>query len=146
MTEFNFKFEKILNYKENVENIKKSKYGALKQKLTEEEEKLESYYEYKTKLKNERNELTGTYNIGELKMFNNHYEEVVEKIENQKEIVVEIRNEAEEAKELLIEASKEKKIYNKLKENAYEKFVYEQKKNEEKQIDSIVTYKAIIQG
>lgn len=146
MTGFNFKFEKILNYKENVENIKKSKYGALKQKLTEEEKKLESFYEYKSNLRKERNELAGTFNIGELKIFNNFYEEIKEKIEKQKQVVVEIRNEAEEAKELLIEASKEKKIYDKLKENAHNEYIYDQKKNEEKQVDSIVTYKAIIQG
>lgn len=146
MAGFNFKFEKILHYKENVENIKKNQYGTLKQKLTEEERKLKNFYKYKNRLSKEKNKFNGNINIGKLKIFNTYFEEMKRKIEKQEQIVADMENEVEKAKEKLIEASKEKKIYDKLKENAQNAFKYEQKKAEEKQLDNIVTYKSMIQG
>jgi len=45
----------------------------------------------------------------------------------------------------MIEAVKEKKIFEKLKENEYERYTYELKKQEEKLNDTIVSYKAATQ-
>jgi len=47
MATFNFKLERILNYKQTVETSKKNKFGIVQRKLHEEEAILDSYNEYK---------------------------------------------------------------------------------------------------
>ena len=41
----------------------------------------------------------------------------------------------------MLNAVKEKKIFEKLKENKYEEFISEQEKEEEKIVDNLVSYK-----
>ena len=50
MAGFNFKLEKVLNYKETVENEKKTKFAQIKQRLHKEELLLDDYYKQKNQL------------------------------------------------------------------------------------------------
>lgn len=146
MGSFNFRFEKILDYKETVEDMKKNEYGLIKSKLHEEEKKLEKIYNHKKHIKKERNKLTYSTNIASLKFFNDYIKGMNDSIKEQKRIVKKTREEVDKAKQKLSEAVKEKKIYSKLKENAYNDFLYEQNKLEENLVDNIVSYKAANRG
>ena len=44
---YSFRLEKVLNYKENVENLKKAEYGDVNRRLNQEEEKLLNYNNHK---------------------------------------------------------------------------------------------------
>ena len=46
MDKFNFKLEKVLDYKKIIETDKKGEYGKAKQKLIKEENVLEDYNRY----------------------------------------------------------------------------------------------------
>lgn len=140
MASYNFKFQRLLNYKEDMEGLKKSEFGQVHQKLNIEEAKLSNYYLYKENLLLEKNNSSNSTSIGTLKLFNNYLQDVSKTIEKQEEIIEETKEELEKVKEELILAMTEKKTYEALKENQYNEFMLEEKKKEEKLIDGIVSF------
>lgn len=141
MAGFNFKLERVLNYKETLENEKKSKFAQAKQKLAKEESLLDDYYKHKNLIVKEKNSVSNKIKAGELVLYNSYIDTINKRIENQKIIVTRTKGELEKAKDEMINAVKEKKIFEKLKENKYEEYIYQLGKEEEKIIDSLVSYK-----
>lgn len=137
---YNFKLEKVLNYKETVENFKKAEYGDVHQKLNYEEEKLLNYNLHKESLIYDKTRFTQKTNIGNLKLYNNYLQDIAKNIENQEDIIDETKQELEKVKEELLIAMQEKKSFEKLKEKGYNEYLDESKKKEEKIIDGIVTF------
>ncbi|SHI05226.1 flagellar export protein FliJ [Sporanaerobacter acetigenes] len=145
MDKFNFKLEKVLDYKKIIETDKKGEYGKAKQKLIKEENVLEDYNRYKDNIKNERNLSIYKTNIANLKLYNDHLLDIDRHILEQERVVDKTKEKLEIAKDELLEATKEKKTFEKLKENRYEEYLYSIKKEEEKIIDTIVTFKGSAQ-
>jgi len=144
MAKFNFKLERILNYKQMVENSKKNKFGLVQRKLYEEESILNNFNEYKKTILKEKNSST-ELKAGYLALYNTYINDLNNKIKKQQQKVIETEVELEKAKAEMIDAVKEKKIFEKLKENEYERFTYDLKKQEEKLNDTIVSYKSATQ-
>lgn len=142
LEKFTFKFEKILDYKKTIENHKKNEYGKIQQKLTKEEIVLEDYYKFKDKLKNKKDRSYNKINIANLQLYNNYLNDMNRLIAVQEGIIEQTKEELEQVKGELLEVSKEKKIFEKLKKNRYEEYLYDTKKEEEKLIDTIVSFKA----
>lgn len=138
---FNFRLERVLNYKKTVEDLKKNQYGSVKQRLNREENKLDSFIKHKKNLLNEKDSTIVKTRVGNLVLYNNYIKDINEKIENQKEIVSQVEKELQIKRAEMIDAIKEKKMFEKLKENEYEKYLYELKKEEEKLNDTIVNFK-----
>lgn len=145
MDKFNFKLEKVLDYKKIIEIDKKGEYGKAKQKLIKEENVLENYNRYKDNIKNERNLSIDKTNIANLKLYNDYLLDIGRRILEQEKIVDKTKEKLEIAKDELLEATKEKKTFERLKENRYEEYLYSMKKEEEKIIDTIVTFKGSVQ-
>lgn len=128
MAGYSFKLEKVLNYKEKLENIKKAEYGDINRRLNNEEEKLLNYNNYKQSLVTEKNQITKNINVGHLKLYNDYLQDISNMIENQEKVVIEIKKDLEIAKEELLIAMKEKKSFEKLKEIKYEEIFWNKKK------------------
>ena len=141
MAGFNFKLEKVLNYKETVENEKKTKFAQIKQRLHKEESLLDDYYKQKKSIIEEKNSFNENIKAGELYLYNLYINTINKKIERQKSIILKTKEELNKAKDEMLNAVKEKKIFEKLKENKYEEFISEQEKEEEKIVDNLVSYK-----
>lgn len=141
MAGFNFKLEKVLNYKETVENEKKTKFAQIKQRLHKEESLLDDYYKQKKSIIEEKNSFNENIKAGELYLYNLYIDTINKKIERQKSIILKTKEELNKAKDEMLNAVKEKKIFEKLKENKYEEFISEQEKEEEKIVDNLVSYK-----
>ncbi len=141
MAGFNFKLEKVLNYKETVENEKKTKFAQIKQRLHKEELLLDDYYKQKKSIIEEKNSFNENIKAGELYLYNLYIDTINKKIERQKSIILKTKEELNKAKDEMLNAVKEKKIFEKLKENKYEEFISEQEKEEEKIVDNLVSYK-----
>lgn len=141
MAGFNFKLERVLNYKKTVENQKKSRFAQVRQRLTKEESLLEDYYRYKKSLIEEKNSSSIKIKAGELALYNSYIDTINRRIENQMSIVSKTKEELDHAKREMLNAVMEKKIFEKLKENQYEEFIYQQGKEEEKLNDNLVSYK-----
>lgn len=138
---FNFKLEKVLNYKRTIEDLKKNQYGIVQQRLNNEESKLDDFNKHKRNLLDEKNLSATKTKVGNLAMYNTYIKDVNTRIREQEEIITKIQKELAEKKEEMVIAVQEKKIFEKLKENEYEKHLYEIKKQEEKLNDAIISYK-----
>lgn len=145
MMGYSFRLEKVLGYKENVENLKKAQYGDVNRRLNDEEEKLLNYNIHKENLLTKKNESTKNTSVGNLKLYNNYLQDISSNIKKQESIIADIKEELEKTKEELLVAVKEKKVFEKLKENDYNEFLSEIKKNEEKIVDGIVTFNSTTQ-
>ncbi len=139
---YNFRLEKVLNYKEKVEDIKKAEHMKANSVLRQEETKLVEYKNYKYKLVEEKDSSTSKKNINQMILFNNYLNTVNKGIESQKEVVFKSQVEVDKTKEELIFAMQEKKGFEKLKEKDFNEFLIEEKKKEDKIMDEIVTFKS----
>ncbi|MBU5426530.1 flagellar export protein FliJ [Tissierella pigra] len=137
---YSFRLEKVLNYKENIEDLKKAKYGDINSRLNNEEEILVSFNQHKANLVVEKNNSAKRTNIGNLKLYNSYLQDISVTIQKQEIKIEEMKVELEEAKEELLVAMQEKKAFEKLKENDYKEFIIESKRQEEKLVDGIVTF------
>lgn len=142
MEKFNFKFERILGYKRNMESYKKSQYGKIQQQLTQEQKTLKNHYDCKNELKKKKNESCIKTNIANLQLYNNYLTDMDKTIATQEEVIYQTKDELEAIKRELLEIVKEKKTFEKLKEKKHEEHLYSMKKEEEKLIDTIVSFKA----
>lgn len=145
MMGYNFRLEKVLNYKENIENLKKAQYGDVNRRLNNEEEKLMNYNIHKENLLTKINESNKNTSVGNLKLYNNYLQDISSSIKKQESLISDIKDELEKTKEELLIAMKEKKAFEKLKENDYNEFLSEVKKKEEKIVDGIVTFNSTTQ-
>ena len=145
LSNYKFKFERVLNYKKTVENHKKSLYTEIQQTLNKEEEILLQYQKLKDNLLLDKNNKASKISMGSLKMYNDSIKDINELIKKQEQIIFKLNEKVYEAKEELVEAVKEKKIFEKLKENNYEAYLYESKKAEENLLDSLVSFNIVTQ-
>jgi len=141
MAGFKFRLEKVLNYKETVENQSKIKFAQVKQKLTIEEALLNDFYNQKKSVIDRRNSSSKGIKVGELAMYNSYIGALNKRIEKQSLIVARTREELDRAKDDMVQAVTEKKIFEKLKEIQYEEFIYKQGKEELKINDNFISYK-----
>lgn len=137
---YNFKLEKVLNYKETMEDFKKAEYGDVNQKLNREEQILYDYNLRKQDLVKDKSNSSKKTNIGNLKLYNNYLQEISKNIEKQEDIIDETKEELAKVKDELMVAMQEKKSFEKLKEKDYNEYIDESKKKEDKIIDGIVTF------
>lgn len=139
--DFNFKLERVLNFKENIEQIKKAEFGSVQQKFHLEEEKLKKINDHKKEITRKENSLKRKGKIGQLSMVNNYILNLENRIKDQKDKLTETSLELDRAREEMKLAVQEKKTLEKLKEREYEEHLYKVKKDEEKLVDTIVNYR-----
>lgn len=140
MSGYKFKLQRVLDYKETLEELKKSEYGTAIQKLNEEKEILSNYISKKSEIIKQFNTIDDKINIGSFRTYNNYISEITNRIKKQEENVMYAEREAIKIQEELLEAMKEKKSFEKLKEKDYREFILEEKREEEKIMDQIVTF------
>lgn len=140
MSGYKFKLQRVLDYKETLEGLKKSEYGTAIQKLNEEKEILSSYISKKSEIIKQFNTIDDKINIGSFRTYNNYISEITNRIKKQEENVMYAEREAIKIQEELLEAMKEKKSFEKLKEKDHKEFILEEKREEEKIMDQIVTF------
>ena len=142
MAKFIYKLQNILDIKAKMEEQAKSSYSAARQKLNDEQNKLEEMLKHKKELENAYRELaTGILRPQELL-------DTRKAIDYQRDLVkaqlVEIRvaeKNFEMARIRLNEAIKDRKTHEKLREKAFDEFLMEMSQEENKEIDQLVSYR-----
>lgn len=137
---YNFKLEKVLNYKESMEDVKKGEYGEVSDKLKRAESKLLKYKNNKATLIDEKENMGSNTKVGNLKLYNEYLKSILNDIKQQEELVFNIKEELNQTKEELMKAMQEKKTLEKLKEKSYNEFIKESNKAEEKVIDALNSF------
>ncbi|WP_250229353.1 flagellar export protein FliJ [Anaeropeptidivorans aminofermentans] len=142
MAKFTFSMESILKIKYSLEEQKKQEFGMAMKKLEAEKILLNS-------LNKRREDSVATFKVNvssainpkESADFSNYIEALKFKIEEQAIKVKRANAEVEKKREELVEATKEKKKFEKLKENQHENYIIEEKRSEQRVTDEIVSYK-----
>ncbi|MCR5824363.1 MAG: flagellar export protein FliJ [Lachnospiraceae bacterium] len=142
MAKFIFKLQGILNIKEKLEEQEKIAYGNARIRLTEEEEKLDALFGRRVELVEEKRiQMSAVISARELNLTENAIRATDLAIEDQKISVKKAQRALENARIKLEEAMKERKIYEKLRENAFTEFLAETEHAEQMEINELVSYR-----
>ncbi|MCR5509718.1 MAG: flagellar export protein FliJ [Lachnospiraceae bacterium] len=142
MAVFRYRLQNILNIKEQLKTQAEMEFGFAQAKLNEEEERLrllkerrEGYIEEGRRMRME------VLDVRKLAENERSVKAMDEFVEGQRENVRLAERAVEAARAKLTEAMKEVKIQEKLREQAFEAFLEEQKVAEAKEVDELVSYR-----
>ncbi len=142
MAGFKFKLQGFLNVREKLEEQKKLEYGKAV-KVVEDEKAV------KKALEDQRDETLGVFKNGlaekispvDIRNYNNFIKLTNDRIKNQELVIENAKKVVEEKRLSLVEAVKERKMLDVLKEKAMVQYLEDEKRDEQKKIDEIVSYK-----
>lgn len=141
MAKFVFRLENILQIKYKLEEQSKIEFGSAMERLNNAIQKLEGMYIKKNFFEEKLKSLAGSgANALELNEASAAVEVMKVKITDQKNVVANEERNVEEARKKLNIAIQERKTFEKLKENEFEKFKIEVNHQEMKEVDELVSY------
>lgn len=142
MAKFIFKLESILSIKTKLEDQAKAEYGMEVMRLREEEHKLSLLKKRKSSFEEQLFEaLSDTLVVLVIKRLEDSVENLKYNIKLQLEAIKRQEERVAMARKKLDDAMKERKIYEKLKEKAFEEFKAEINAQEQKEIDQLVSFR-----
>lgn len=142
MAKFDFKFQSILNLKEQFEEKAKIEYGIEISKLEDEKKALLLLNVAIDDSIVKMRELNGSrVSIGELNEYNNYILGIKSKIVIQRKKIDKQELKVIEKQKKLALAMRERKSFEKMRINAFEIYQKEEKLIEQKQIDELISYK-----
>lgn len=141
MAKFVYRMQGILNIRYQLETQAKMEFGRAQMRLMAEEEKLKKLIDRKEAyLEEGRKMRSDALHVDDLRDNRNAVLIMDEMIEAQKVQVAFAAKEAEAARLKLQEAMQERKMHEKLKEKAFEQYVYEENTAEGKAVDELTSY------
>lgn len=142
MSRFRFSMENILIIKEKLEEQAKNEYAQANARLFREQDKLDALVCRCEGARQElRKKLQETLSMKDIRKREEAVEVLKFYVIQQQLAVIRCEKEVEVAREKLSEAMKERKIFEKLREKAYEEFVQEENKKEQREVDELMSYK-----
>lgn len=142
MARFIFKMQNVLTVKEKLESQAKTAYGLAAAKLHLEQDRLAAIV--RRIIEREEwlaEELSTTLEVLKIRELQDGIEVLKFKKREQESAVEAAQEELEKAQEALNLAMQQRKIYEKLKENAFEEFKKELAAEEQKEVDELVSYR-----
>jgi len=137
---FKFRLEKILRYKNQIEDRKKQFLSERSNELNIEEANLNRLFDRNTSYQNRyRSLFKGKLNILGLMFSRRYLDKLYQDIVNQKDIVNKTEKKVDEAKLQLQAAMRDRKKYDRLKEKRKFKYEYEAGREEGKEFDEIAS-------
>ena len=140
MNRFKFRLEKILRYKNQVEEGKKQILSERNNELKIEKNRLNGLIDRNNSYRSRYSSLfRGKLNILVLMLSRRHLDRLHREIAEQKDIVNESEKKVDEAKLRLQAAMRDRKKYEKLKERRRLEYEYEAGRAEQKELDEIAS-------
>lgn len=133
---FNFKLEKVLDYRENIEKKNKEEFSqklAIYNREKEEVEKLT----LKKQIIQSKEYTKNLKTANDLRIYQRYLIYIEKSIEEKMMDLEEAEKELEKSRLNLIKSTKDKKIIEILKENAFEDYLSEENRIEQKNLDDI---------
>ena len=141
MAKFIYRMQNILNLKLKLEEQQKMEFAAARKRLDEEEDKLHLLFRRKEGYEEEGRRLReDNLNVQDILDNSNALLQMDDYIAFQRIQVSKAEAKLEEERQKLQEAVQERKIQEKLRENAFEVFVREENARESKEVDELVSY------
>jgi flagellar FliJ protein len=127
---FVFRFEKLLNYKKDIEDQKKAELAKWVSEFNKVTQEIERVKNLRTQI---LNKVQGVYTSSlNFKLNRQSLMGIQQTIVNGKKKLLEIQKKIDLAREIYIKAKQEREVFDKLKEKDQEKYKYEAKKIESK--------------
>lgn len=141
MARFRYSMQNILNIKLKLETQAKQEFSAAKAALDEEEERLQALVDRKCGYEQEAGKLlAGKLDLRKIEENKAAIRCMEDYIELQQFNVRKAEKKLEEATEKLKQVRIERKTHETLKDKAFEAFLMEEKRQESKEIDQLVSY------
>lgn len=141
MAKFIYRMQNILNLKTKLEEQQKMEFAAARKRLDEEEEKLDLLFRRKANYEEEGRRLReDSLNVQDILDNRNALIQMDDYIAFQRIQVSKAEDALEIERQRLQEAVQERKIQEKLRENAFEVFMREENARESKEVDELVSY------
>ncbi|MBQ8591444.1 MAG: flagellar export protein FliJ [Lachnospiraceae bacterium] len=141
MSKFIYRMQNVLNIKNKLEAQAKQEYSAARAALNEEEDKLERLYKRKADYEEEaRTLMSSKLDVHKINENNAAIMTMQNFIALQQDEVRRAELMLERARQKLEEVMKERKAQEILRDNAFEQFLQEEKAQESKEIDELVSY------
>ena len=141
MAKFKYRMQNILNIKEKLEEQEKQNFAVMRARLTEEEEKLDEIKKRREDVAEEARRMReDTINILAIKENSAMADYLDDCIKSQVLKVRAARKNLENARVRMQKAIQERKIHEKLKDNAFNEFLKEENIKEAKEIDELTSY------
>lgn len=142
MAKFVFSLQNLLDIKEKLEEQEKNNFSRANLRLREAEDKLEALKGRQREAeKRLREVVTSVLDVGEIRRREDAVEIIKMYVGQQKLVVLQCEKEVEVARQRLNEAMKERKTFERLREKAFETFVEEENRKEQKEVDELVSYR-----
>lgn len=141
MSRFIYRMQNILNIKEKLEESARNEFGIAMRKLLEEEEVLDHLGQRKAAYEAYAREyLQGSMSARTMRENKEAILRMDEYMADQRGVIRQQEMVVEQAREDLTEAMQERKIQEKLRENAFEQFMEDEKAAESREIDELTSY------
>lgn len=141
MAKFIYRMQNILNIKMRLETQAKTEYAEVAARLAQEEEKMRELLLRRRQYENEaKQNAMEKLNIPEMKRSNESIAAMKELMKQQAVRIRIAQKNLDHAREKLNLAMQERKIYEKLKEKAFDEFKLELNAQEKKEIDELVSF------
>ena len=138
---FRFKLQRVLELKLKQEDEKKNQIATLMQAIKTKEDELEALISEKKQKEFSLNDNRKRgISILEIRNINQYLLFLDKKINTLRFEISSLESNLNQKRQEYLELQKERKTFEKLKEKDYEKYLYNEKKEEEKMIDQIVTF------
>ncbi|MCL1846231.1 MAG: flagellar export protein FliJ [Defluviitaleaceae bacterium] len=142
MPKFQFRLQKYLSVKEQIENQKELEYANALRVLEEEKQKLAEFIRRKDEtVEKLRSSVAKSIEPFEIRRYNNNIERLKHQINVQKERVAAAEEYVEQKRQELVQAMKDRKALEIVKDNAREEFLIEIDRAERKQVDELISFK-----
>ena len=142
MARFNFRLESILNLKAKVEDLRKNEFGRAMAILEQERHKKAQLEAAKEQtIQTLREQIIKGIGYLAINSYNQYIETTKRRIFAQERVILKAEADVETARVALVEAMRDRKTLDILKDKDYEEFLIEEKKEEQKVVDEIVTYR-----
>ncbi len=142
MSRFIFSMQGLLDIKEKLEDQEKNNFRQANMRLLEAEEELAVLKDRKLQAEEKlRQQVTEALHIREIRRRENAVDILKIYVEQQRLVVKQREKEVEVARNRLNEAIKERKVFEKLREKAYEEYKAEENLKEQKEVDELVSYR-----
>jgi flagellar protein FliJ len=145
MKRFEFSLQPLYDMQENYEKKYKMQMSEIEEELRKRINDLDTLNGNFDKMKNEYcKAMTRGVQASRVKEYGDFFERLKAVIGLIEEKIAFLENEKEKCLQKLIQVRKEKKLLDKLRENKYEEYRDEVKKEQDKRIDDLVSFKASV--
>lgn len=147
MAKFVYSMQNILDMKEKLGRQEKNDYSRANVRLLEAQDELERLKDRQIEQEEKlRQNLKESMQVLQIKEAENGVEVIKMYVKQQMLCVKQRERELEEARTRLALAMRERKTFEKLREKAFQQFMEEENKKEQKEVDELVSYRYGVKG